>query len=298
MGSIESFNQILNQSTSHRNQEWLEYRNTLTETVLDMMNSNPSKESRILVCAAGNSDDLDLKKIYQKSSELSLVDIDLKAMEKALGTYGISNVKTQVFSEGFTGLENNQAYDDLIISIIKSDNDYQIKLMIKKLFEDIRSHTFLAHLKGYFDTIIVSPVYTQLIIPQMFANMQILKDINFENDRIEMIKDLFMQEMPKVISRFNGNLLNLIKDNGNLIVVSDIFEFQTSSSLYAQLKTVDDLDDYHKKYIDTYGLGLGDYGLEDMNSKAKRISSKWLEWPFTKNMAIFVKVELFVKNAN
>ncbi|HOO44042.1 MAG TPA: hypothetical protein PKU69_03130 [Bacillota bacterium] len=90
----------------------------------------------------------------------------------------------------------------------------------------------------------------------------------------------------------------MIKDNGNLIVVSDIFEFQTSSSLYAQLKTVDDLDDYHKKYIDTYGLGLGDYGLEDMNSKAKRISSKWLEWPFTKNMAIFVKVELFVKNAN
>jgi hypothetical protein len=71
-----------------------------------------------------------------------------------------------------------------------------------------------------------------------------------------------------VIQSFNKNICLLLNDKSSLCVISDIFEANIDSQFYAQIKSVinDDvkMEDFYLNYVSTYGIGVGDFGLNHL----------------------------------
>ena len=53
------------------------------------------------------------------------------------------------------------------------------------------------------------------------------------------------------------------------------------------------MEGIYNNYKNTYGMGLGDYGLKHLDTLLKPIKYRWLEWPFTKDTSLFVKVVIY-----
>jgi len=293
MGVIKEFNQIYNRS-SKRHDLWKTYRNTLTSYIIDKIDKNPNKINNLLIIAAGNCDDLDISKIHQKTTKLYLSDIDIQALKKAVSTYSLIDKNIKLLQTEYTGLDKNNIWNNFVKTMITLNNVDDINKYLDKLKDQIISYQFLSNYINYFDLIIVSPIYTQLLFQQLLNYITILSNLNYPIELINHIKSYFLDFMPLVIHKFNQNVLHLLKDKGTLIVISDIFEFKKDTQLYNDisplLNSKNSMDKYYQDYLKKYGFGLGDFGLYDLKDKLTIISYKWMEWPFSKSTSMFVKV--------
>ena len=79
-----------------------------------------------------------------------------------------------------------------------------------------------------------------------------------------------------------------------VIVISDIFEFNKNTKLYNDvyplLNSKIAMDKYHEDYHKKYGFGLGDFGLYDLEEELSINTYEWIEWPFSKNKSMIVKI--------
>jgi len=103
--------------------------------------------------------------------------------------------------------------------------------------------------------------------------------------------------MPSVIDRFNHNLLGLLKEEGSMMVLSDVFELEQSSGFYRRvknsIKNYDVMEEIYEGYKKKYGMGLGDYGLYNLDDKMQTIVSRWLIWPKNEESSYIVKLKIY-----
>ncbi len=83
--------------------------------------------------------------------------------------------------------------------------------------------------------------------------------------------------------------------SSHLIVASDILEANYESDFYKSIKSLDEMDQRLLDYQNIYGIGLGDYGLINLDQYLIPKSSKWLEWPFNDHKCLFVKINEYKK---
>ena len=103
--------------------------------------------------------------------------------------------------------------------------------------------------------------------------------------------------MPILINRFNNNVISLLNETGSLMVLSDIFELKNNSGFYRRvknsIKNYDVMEEIYDGYKEKYGMGLGDYGLYNLDDKMQKLISRWLIWPKDEESSYIVKLKIY-----
>lgn len=291
MHTIQTFNEMLNKSDDERFNLWRNYREKITALIVSAYNENPPK---VLLLGAGNSDDIDLRKINTHAKHLYISDIDENALRSSLVKYGLSSADITLLPAEYTGLGNNSKWVNFVHEALKVTNVNAAKAFANDLLESTVGYTFLSQYHHEFDHIIISPIYTQLLMQQLQTNLQVLDQMHYNVRLIEILSRSFLDIMPSLIQSFNLNVLNLLADGGRLTVMSDIFEAQNGSDFINKIRTIINdnhkMDEFYKDYASQYGKGLGDFGVHHLDQMLTPERVKWVEWPFSKDRRFIVKV--------
>lgn len=291
MNNIEFFQNRLNNSDKNRYINWSKYREILTNYIIHLIKDDKTIKS--LIIGSGNSDDINLTQIEKHTENLVISDIDLQALEKSFRKYKLNNKKSEIKKSDYTGLDDSKYWSNFVKNVITLSTEEEISKYLDNLRWEIKGYKFLNN--EAYDLIIVSPIYTQLFLSQSFIYLDILDNLNFPLNLINFIKEEIMKISSLVIQVFNQNIINLMNNNSKLIVISDIFEANYDSDFYKKIDSLNNLDIILKKYQNNYGIGLGDFGLLNLNEILSIKSTKWFEWPFNKQKCFFVKVNEYKK---
>lgn len=294
---IEQFNHLLNTSDPNRHQNWQEYRTLVSGYISEYIRSHDFAANTLHVIGVGNSDDLDLSVLTDLFQETTLSDIDIESMRSAVKKYELNQSNLILRQIDYTGLEDDPYWNDFVNQIIQCHFANEIKTYFDRLTKTIKSSGFLADSQNHYDSIIVSPIYTQLLFCQMKEYVEFLRTQKFPEQLIRFLENEILGMIPDVIDSFNQNLVTLLKDKGILFVLSDIFEAKVDSPFYKKAKTAleskKDMDEIYEDYLSEYGVGLGDYGLLSLEKKLRVLDQRWFDWPFDNTSHMLVKLEIF-----
>lgn len=297
MSTIKEFNRILNASTKDRFEKWQTYRDELTEYII---NNLVKDNIDIHIFGAGNCDDINLEKIDHKTNKIVLSDIDLNAMNSVFGKYQIDPGKVTIKETDYTGFNLIEDWNDYVNCILKLESKSEIKEFMDNLFQKKADYQFLKDSHELFDAIVLTPIYTQLLLPQFMTNISILNDVNYDDETLTYLTEIFLELIPETIELFNKNIFRFLKKNGIAIILSDIFEANLNTHFYKQMKnhmrSLTGIDSFHQNYQRKYGIGLGDYGLMNAETFGFVKSHQWFEWPFSNDRSLFVKAVVIVKD--
>ncbi len=294
MQTIKTFNETLNQSDEERFLLWKEYREQLTKFIISYL--NPTNKDA-LILGAGNADDIDLSLLQSHCHMIYLSDVDEKALSSAMNTYHLSKDLVTLLPAEYTGLDDHLLWKDFIHEALKVKNERDVDQLIDTYKNIIINHTFLPDYIQQFDQIIISPIYTQLLFHHFETSLQFLKELHYPIRFIDLFRQSFLNMMTVVIDAFNKNVVRLLKEKGQVFVISDIFESTKGSEFFENIRTLINrpihMDKFYLEYQNTHGTGLGDYGLLNMNDYLTPQLSEWLVWPFTDERRLIVKVVLY-----
>jgi hypothetical protein len=289
----KEFNRILNQSDMNRFNDWREYRNALTNHLLTII-SNFNKSVNIIIIGNGNCDDIDLKRLNEKANKLVLTDIDDLALKSAIEKYQLESV--DIIPMDYLGFEDNELWNMFLTNIIKLETN-QYKDYLNKMFQQKKPSPLTKHINAY-DYVIVSPIYTQLLLPVFLQQLSFLKDINFEEKNLNYLKELFLKHLSKIIIEFNQNIFNLGNNNSYYTIISDVLEAEINSDFHNKADIAfndNQMDILLDEYREKYGYGIGDYGLENAKDFGNEINNFWLKWSFSSKRVLYVKISDYTK---
>lgn len=296
MNLVEQFNHDVNSSDCLRYEKWSDYRTQINLFFEPYFTKDKQKES-LLILGAGNCDDLDLSFYKSHFSSITLADIDIKSTKQGLLRQKLSLNDCKLVQADFTGHEKTSYFDQFIDDLAMLSSISEIHAYLKEKMKSIMSHQFMETYHHHFDTIIISPVYTQLFYNQVQNAVLVLKELNVEQPLLDSILSQCLQDMISIIDHFNQNSLKLLKPNGSIFVLSDIFQSKIDEPFYQEiLKSIhltDEMDKLHETYVDSYGYGLGDYGLYSMFNHFTDEIHSWLLWPFSDQIHLCVKIVSF-----
>ncbi|XMB73117.1 hypothetical protein RJI07_04180 [Mycoplasmatota bacterium WC30] len=293
MNSIKQFNQILNSSEQNRFEIWRDYRKEVTTFLLECLNNK--KYRNLIILGAGNLDDININEIAYFFEKITLSDIDINALEIAKNKYKSACDKVEIIEAEYTGLKDYDDWNNFINNILLLTNESEIKEYFFKLEKEIEKHRFTQHTK--YDVVIVTPIYTQLLLQQILKNISILDSLNYPKPLLRCLETSALEIMPKVVEVFNNNVKMLISDEGCLFVLSDIFETKIDSDFYRKVNPIInnqiEMFNFYSDYVNKFGVGVGDYGINHFVESWTIKKSQWFEWPFNKDKSIFVRAAFF-----
>ena len=301
MSRIEIFNTHLNQSNTNLGNRSKLYKEQIMFSVsnrLKLLTNN----NKVVVIGAGSMSDIDITVFARFFNEVILTDIDLKSVSEAVENSKLSYVerrKIKMIRTEYTGFEINHFFDDFKERIVNCHSFEKIEQVLNSKLKDIENYKFLKEYKGKVDFLFVSPIYTQLIYNQVLRECSILRETGYPEHNIKFIENFMLDQMIPVINRFNQNLIEALHKDGELFVLSDIFQLDTKSDFYKRVEhsimNIDVMDEIYNGYKKQYGMGLGDYGLYNLDELLQSKMSKWLIWPFTEQSSFIVKLKIYKK---
>lgn len=271
MNTIKGFNQKINNSYDPNKSYklWENYRKQVSVFLSSIDFSNKS----VLVIASGHLNDLDLS-LLKPSKHLTFLDIDIENTRLGYKRQGI-DIPHTLLELDLTNLTQTTFLKDF------KEGSTNAKEMILEKYQTFHKSFPIEK----YDVIILLPVYTQLLLPQLLpmVNSQTLQNklMTFIGFRIQIL---------------NQNIKEHLNKNGSLIVLSDMIEYQTTSEECAYLKAHQNntilLEDHTQNYIANYGHTLGSFGLLDINSEMKKLKETLLVWPFNQDKILIVKGQI------
>jgi hypothetical protein len=186
-------------------------------------------------------------------------------------------------------------YFDIFKSkLLKVKSFNEIDNVIDSVLSEIAKYKFLEEYNGNCDLVYVSPIYTQLVYHQVLRECSVMRSKGYPEHYLKYIEEKMLQEMMGVINRFNNNIISLLSKNGQLLVLSDVFQLDSGSTFEKEVKSSignkDKMDLIYDEYQSKYGVGL-----LDLDDKISSVSSKWLIWPFSNSTSFVVKVKVYKK---
>lgn len=298
MLNIKSFNEQLNRSDEQRFDRWKHYRQRLTETIVRLIEANNSKSShRIFMLAVGSADDIDLSVIESLAQRLVLTDIDGDALKKAFARYKLSQAISRYQIIDYCGLDQDGRWLAFLKSLKNIDAIETAKKAIDQLFSKLHCSFEHNHL-GQYDVVIMMPLFTQLLFMQFQKELALLVMEKTQAIFIESCTRYFLDQMPHVFTEINKALFSLLEEKGIAIIVSDVLEAKPSTSFAKRLHTAlskGQFERVYQDYLGRYGLGLGDFGLENARTFGELLDSSWFEWPFSEDRTMYVRLDLLQK---
>ncbi len=280
--SIEKFNKQINESASTNEYfcRWNNYRAEITEFISGCMWKNGS----IVMLGAGNIQDVDLKVLYNSSSELILADIDISAVEKGLGLHGFSLKDMPVVKIDFGSLDSNEMINEISKHIAGKDHSGLLSC-----FDSYEFSTGFEILN--FDNVLISSIYTQLFLPQFLT---ILKNADMIYSDMKRFIEPALGFAARLISHVNDLIIKFAADDATVCAWSDILEYSNDDIALNDIKShIDDkvwMDEYYMAYIMNYGHGLGSFGISELAERLENVKEKWLIWPFNDSRTLIVKI--------
>lgn len=243
----------------------------------------------VLIVGAGHLTDFPMKKIINKVSNISLYDIDKEAMLLGLQTQDINKKNVPCITKDLTNLDDAGFFKQVVTLLQANDLEG-----IKRFFRIVSHMNLNLDINHKFDLLIISPFYTQLLLPQYLTYLnEFVKGSQF-NEYLEPLLLL----ISKFIDKINEQLLSCLNSNGKLIVMSDHLEFKLDDPNYLKIRKDNNqltIDKYYENYLSKYGHGLGSYGLENLVEKTKLTHKSWHWWPFNENKVLLVKMGIMEK---
>ncbi len=301
MNSIQEFNSLLNKSTMKQSKQKINYKEQVMRICSNLLSELENKNS-MCVIGAGRMSDIDITFFVPFFKKIVLTDIDTESIYTEINSnkkLEFQKRKLEVIRTEYTGFELNHFFELLKPNIIKADSFEKIEIELQKLLKGLDEYKFLKDYDDTFDFMFLSPIYTQLIYNQVLRECSVLRELGYQEHLIKFIEDYMLDEMIQVIDRFNRNIVRVLNSEGRLMVLSDIFEVESGSTFYKRIEhsihNYDVMEEIYESYKNTYGMGLGDYGLYNLDEKLDTKLSKWLIWPYAEKKNFVVKLKILKK---
>lgn len=283
MFTQKEFNKVINSSYNSKEKyiQWSAYR----EEISRFSSSSIVANGRTLIIGAGHLNDLDLTLIGKETKLISFIDIDMDAVEKGLKQQNIDLNEIKLYEKDISGLDNINFIRKILL-ILQADNLEGLE----QYFETITDHPVDLGIGQEFDTILISSLYTQLLLPQFQTIVYQL----FDDMKRSSAMECFMNFVPKIIRKVNATALQMMGPQSEIIVWSDLLEFRDEDKqLRVLIENIDNneiIDQYYNDYVNKYGHGIGSYGLEELTEHIRVVDYKWLIWPFDAERRMLVKI--------
>ena len=154
----------------------------------------------------------------------------------------------------------------------------------------------LKDLSHTFNLIYVSPIYTQLIFQQVLIELSVLREQKVPEHILKAAEDIMLDEIPKIIAQFNDKLILALHKDGLMVILSDIFEIDILSEFGKEVQKSllnNTTDEIYHTYQQTYGYGLGDYGLYHMSQHLEELTHHWFLWPHSSQKHFLIKMIIY-----
>lgn len=196
-------------------EEWKEYRERITSYIIK--HTTPGKS--IAIFGAGESNDIDLKQLYEHLGNITLIDIREEEMQKALVKYGlVGKPNITIISKDFFGITKEEYLDVINICI-------QDMKRAKQFFSPlITAPKVVARMKEIYGRVNANPVdlgeehfdYTVMIGVHSQINAFIEHAWSYfllaSGKSDEKVAKCAMEENDILMPRINEALLNLTND--------------------------------------------------------------------------------------
>lgn len=288
MKHIEQFNYALNSSVASDNSIMKETVDFVIRYALRSL----SNRNQILIIGAGKCQDFSLSVFLDEFDKVVLTDVDLESMKKCVNQRNVTVQQVE-----YTGFEQHAFFDDFKERIVNARDFDKIDQIIEHKMKPIHNYVFLEEEFGTYDMVYVSPIYTQLVYNQVLREVSILRESGYPEHLLKYIENKMLDEMIGVINRFNDNVMKLLHKEGRLLVLSDVFELNVGSEFHLRvansIRNKSVMDEIYERYRNKYGMGLGDYGLFNLDEQMINVHSRWMMWQFTNEREFAIKLNIY-----
>ncbi|MCK8060050.1 MULTISPECIES: hypothetical protein [unclassified Fusibacter] len=242
----------------------------------------PSTGGRVAIVGAGNLNDLNLKSWLDENVDLHLFDADQQAMKNGVDRQAWTG-KVAYHQVEFTGLDDKNFFEEL--SVLMAHQDIT---GIERFLENTKVEPDWTK-ESDFDSIIITPIYTQLVLGQV---MTMIEHYRLEPHQKRLVPAV-LKFMAQLIDQVNSSLLKLLKGGGQCYAWSDILEYHSSHVDFERIACMDQkqLKQLVHDYEKSYGQGIGNYGIANLCSHlAHEKDSHYLTWPFDDKRLMVVEL--------
>jgi len=303
MKIMEVFNRDLNQSLSRDNKELNAFK-LQVDLLLKSVYERLSGSEKAIIIGAGKMKDFSLTFFVKSFEEVILTDIDLSTVNEEVHELRLPDKLLKKLTKirmDYTGFEKNQFFKDFKERIVNCHTFEKVEQIIDSKLAGLADYKFLKDYIESADFVYISPIYTQLVYNQALRECAILRESGYPEHLIKYIESVLLDKMVDVIDRFNDNVIRTLKPLGQLMVLSDIFQVDIGSDFYLRVKNgirnYEVMEEIYEGYKTKYGIGLGDYGLLNLDEKLTSYLSRWLIWPYNDKSAFIVKLKIYKKNS-
>ena len=192
-------------------EKWEDYRKQLTDEIIDY--TEPGKS--IAIIGVGESNDIDLSRLYEHSGNLGFFDIDVESMERAVEKYGLREKSGISINEcdlfGVTRDEYIDLIDKSMIKISRSSGMADFSILsgyMNSIFDHVNSKDVDISREKYDCTVVVG-VHSQIVsflsrIWNNFVTIGIVSDLSIIDKMIRLNET----QIPKV----NDAVLRMTKE--------------------------------------------------------------------------------------
>lgn len=247
--------------TTHQN--WSTYRAELATYI------KPHLKKDILIIGAGFCSDLDLSLFSE--SNVTFLDADIDPINEGCKQQDFSDYKT--IKADILGLDQTPFMQKLKRGLEKKKLRPTLKAF-REVYEFDLDQTY--------DLIIVMPVYSLMLLPQIFKSIRNSED---------MIQEA-MTFVAERIQLFHNILQGALNEDGKLLSFSDVIEYPASSKEAQEIIEADSqqtLKNHYDTYINSFGHGIASYALHDLSEEMNEINGNFFIWPFTEQTVFMVK---------
>lgn len=297
--SVLQFNEYLNTSTalSQRMHYFESYRDQLTAAVVQSIKE--VHPTTIKIIAAGNMADINYNELVsiENIDKICLTDIDRHSLLEGYAYQSLEGSSIECVYENYLG-ENSTELIDRYIEAIEAESKRQfpqspqspqslqtVKSTSEKLhsltelfFKEMEQSIEKSTDSSSYDYILILPIYTQLLFFQIDTRLSY-------NPLWAELRTIFFSQMTRIIDSFNQKMVSYCNSCGTLFVVSDIVEIDAIMGI----RDASDIEKYLATYESNYGLGLGSYGLLNIESYATITKTFYFPWTFDTQRVFLVK---------
>ena len=290
MKTAKSYAKSFNQSIKDQYNQWKDYRNEVSSCIKKHMDHH---DEHLLIIGPGNLNDIDLNMLKSSFDHITLLDIDIQAVEQGLLLQNLDKNDFHLIEFDLTSFDELDFFPQLKTLLETSSSIETVESFIKKMVFNMKLIKHSPIKKQFYDTIIILPIYTQLVYHQFLGYTSFIEHHMKPSIDIKKLNEFMLNQMIEIIDHVNQLIKDGLKNTGKVFCFSDILQLDTSSQIYKDLSLSafdkKHIQAYYDVYINQYGYGLGDYGLYSLSKQLISINLDWIIWPFHTDYHYLVK---------
>ena len=253
----------LNLSVQGRSQHWKNYREELASLY------KKNIKGKVLLVGAGNGNDLDYDSIFELADSVTIADVDPVSVRE-----GLKGKVAEIIETDLSLMNYDRAIKRLRTAIRLGDGEGYIGRIVPGELE-----------LGSYDTIIVSPIYTQIFLHGFIS---IINEMSQDEREKRILIELTIEKAADIYEKINHILSNSLNEGGSLALMTDLVQVSDEAGEL-------DLETYVKDYFSKYGLSPSAYAHQHMADLLAVVSDTFHHWNFDEEKSYIVRMTIMQK---